>query len=131
MSLGDVATVTGLAKSYLSKMEKGEALNPGLATLSAIASALHLTVHDLLPKAEETTEGPAERGETEGAVSFEMITASIPEPLREFIKKQDDDGEPVPDDAIRALAMLRLRGKRPETVADYRLLYTMLQRIVS
>ena len=60
-----------------------------------------------------------------------MITASIPEPLREFIKRQDDDGEPVPDDTIRALAMLKLRGKRPETVADYRLLYTMLQRIVS
>ena len=62
MSLGDVATASGLAKSYLSKMEKGEALNPGLATLSAIASALHLTVHDLLPRAEEATKGPAERG---------------------------------------------------------------------
>lgn len=131
MSLGDVATASGLAKSYLSKMEKGEALNPGLATLSAIASALHLTVHDLLPKVEGTTAGPAERGETEGAVSFETITASIPEPLRQFIREQAEHDEPVPDDTIRALAMLKLRGKRPETVADYRLLYTMLQRIVS
>ncbi len=131
MSLGDMATATGLAKSYLSKMEKGEALNPGLATISAIAAALHLTVHDLLPKAESATAGPAERGETEGAVRFETITASIPGPLRDFIREQAEGGEPIPDDAIRALAMLKLRGKRPETVADYRLLYTMLQRIVS
>jgi transcriptional regulator with XRE-family HTH domain len=131
MSLGDVATAAGVAKSYLSKMEKGEALNPGLATLAAIASALHLTVHDLLPRAEATSSGPAERGDTEGAVMFETIKESIPKALEDFIREQVKNGDPIPDDTIRALAMLKLRGKRPETVDDYRLLYGMLRRIVS
>lgn len=128
MSLGDLAEVAELAKSYLSKVEKGEVLNPGLSTLTDIADALGVTVHDLLPRRAPGTKGQAPR---QNQVEFETLTDSIPAPLREFLADQKARGEPVPEDTVRALTVLKLRGKRPESAADYQLLYAMIKRLVS
>lgn len=128
MSLGDLAEAAGLAKSYLSKIEKGEVLNPGLSTLTDVADALGVTVHDLLPQREP---GGKPKPPRQNQVEFETLTDSIPEPLREFLADQKKRGEPVPEDALRALAVLKLRGRRPESAADYQLLYAMIKRLIS
>ena len=128
MSLGDLAEAAGLAKSYLSKIEKGEVLNPGLSTLTDVADALGVTVHDLLPQRKP---GGKPKSPRQNQVEFETLTDSIPEPLREFLADQTKRGEPVPEDALRALAVLKLRGKRPESAADYQLLYAMIKRLIS
>lgn len=145
MSLGDLGEATGTAKSYLSKLEKGESLNVGLATLASVAEALGVTVRDLLPRpgAREESSAIPEGGSSLGAtgpesetpaneeVRFEMIIESIPAPLREFLDEESDKGAPVPEDAVRSLAVLKLRGKRPESKDDYRLLYQLLRRLTS
>jgi transcriptional regulator with XRE-family HTH domain len=131
MSLGDLAGATSLAKSYLSKMEKGEALNPGLATLATIADSLGVTVHELLPRRQVADVGPHQTSASgQERVVFETVSEYMPDALRDFIADQERRQDAVPPDAIRALAVLKLRGKRPETVEDYRLLYSMLSRLV-
>lgn len=129
MSLGDLEKATGIAKSYLSKLERGESLNVGLATLATVAKALELTVHELLPRsgASGETTTPSDRSE----VMFETITDTIPEPLRAFLDEEERLNGPVPEDARRALAVLKLRGRRPESKDDYRLLYQLLRRLTS
>ena len=124
MSMSDLAEAADLAKSYLFKIERGDVLNPGIQTLTSIADALGTTVHDLLPRPERVSEGSS-------AVAFEMVVDTIPEPLREFLRQQEEKNEPVPDDAKRALALMRHRGRRPETAADYALLYSMLKRFTT
>jgi transcriptional regulator with XRE-family HTH domain len=129
MSLGDLAQVAQIAKSYLSKVERGEALNIGLATLGDIASALDTTIHDLLPRGNEEDEvGPAEQARE--TVRFEMLADSVPVALQAFLAEEAERGAPVPEDTARALAVLKLRGQRPETKDDYRLLYAVLRRVI-
>lgn len=128
-SLGDLAAASGLAKSYLSKIEKGEVQNPGLATLSSIATALGTTVHNLLPKSANAPGKAASKSASE-EVMFERIADTIPEALRQFLDEQRKSGDAVPDDAAQALAVVKLRGKRPQGVEDYRLLYSMIRRLV-
>lgn len=129
MSLGDLAEATGVAKSYVSRLEKGESLNVGLATLAAVAKALELTVHDLLPRAGPSEEAVPQASHRE--VVFETISDSIPAPLRAFLDEEEKQNGPVPEDARRALAVLKLRGRRPESKEDYRLLYQLLRRLTS
>jgi hypothetical protein len=85
---------------------------------------LRTTVHDLLPRAESVS------NENNG-LAFEMIVDTIPGPLREFLRQQEEKNDPVPDDAKRALVLMRHRGRRPETVEDYALLYSMLKRFTT
>ena len=124
MSASELAEASDLAKSYLFKIERGEVLNPGIQTLTSIAEALATTVHDLLPR----TEKSAADADT---VAFEMIVDVIPDALREFLAEQAKSGDPVPDDAMRALAVMRHRGRRPETKQDYAILYSMLKRFTT
>lgn len=135
LSLGDLSERTGIAKSYLSRLEKGESLNLGLVTLSAVAKSLGLTVHNLLPRPEtdesSNTETPALTNATKPAeVHFETISESVPEPLQAFLDEEAELGTPIPADAVRALAVLKLRGKHPESKDDYRLLYGLLRRLI-
>ena len=123
MSASDLAAAADLAKSYLFKIERGEVLNPGIQTLTAIATSLKTTVHDLLPRTKKPASGDA--------VAFEMLIEAVPDPLREFLNEQEKNGDPVPDDAKRALIVMRHRGRRPETKEDYALLYSMLKRFTT
>lgn len=124
MSMTELADVADLAKSYLFKIERGEVLNPGIQTLTSIAEALGTTVHDLLPR-------PDRAGKENSGLAFEMVVDTIPRPLWEFLRRQEEKNDPVPDDAKRALALMRHRGRRPETADDYALLYSMLKRFTT
>jgi len=125
--LGELSEAAGVAKSYLSRLERGESLNVGLATLSTVARALGVTVHNLLRRPGAPDEPPPSSTEE---VRFEMITDTMPEALRQFLEEEERSGTPVPEDTSRALAVLKLRGKRPESAADYRLLYHLLRRVI-
>lgn len=131
LSLGDLAERTGIAKSYISRLERGESLNLGLSTLHTVAAALGMTVHDLLPRqsaTDEQTPNPVSPGES--SVTFEMIAGSLPEPLQRFIEEQQSAGKPVPLEAIRALSVLKLRGKHPDTPEDYQIFYNLMRRLI-
>jgi transcriptional regulator with XRE-family HTH domain len=130
-SLGDLAERAGIAKSYISRLEKGESLNLGLSTLAMVATALGTTVHDLLPRqgaTDDVTVDPALSGES--SVTFETIAGSLPAPLQRFIDDQAAGGKPVPIEAIRALSVLKLRGKHPSNAEDYQFFYDLMKRLI-
>ncbi|MES3034929.1 MAG: helix-turn-helix transcriptional regulator [Gemmatimonadota bacterium] len=129
LSLGDLSERTGIAKSYLSRLERGESLNLGLTTLSTIATAFGQTVHDLLPKPSDSADQNAEAEPADG-IAFERIVGALPAPLQQFLEEERAKNCPVPVEAVRALSLLKLRGKHPETADDYRLFFGVMQRFL-
>jgi XRE family transcriptional regulator of biofilm formation len=124
-SLSAIAEAAGIAKSYLAKLERGEVENPGLRTLDAVAKALDVTLADLLAR---TSRNP-DNSNTSTAEEREALFNSMPRSLREFVDLVETrDAEELPVDVIRSLATLRFRGKRPETVDDWRWVYGTLER---
>lgn len=54
LSLSELATRSGVAKSYLSNMERDKMKNPSLEVLTKIAAVLELTPQDLISDSEVT-----------------------------------------------------------------------------
>jgi transcriptional regulator with XRE-family HTH domain len=123
LSLSAVAEAADVAKSYLAKLERGEVPNPGLKTLDSIAKALDVTLAHLLAPEPRTVTRPAHEENEK-----ERLFATMPRSLREFlIGVEEQDGE-LPVEDIRALVVLQFRGKRPETLDDWRFVYEALKR---
>ena len=130
LSLGALAEAAGgMAKSYLSKIERGEVENPGLKTLSAIARALDVTVADLLPRS-GSQRGPAGEALLAKEATYQQITSNLPPGLQEYLKEMRDNGQPVPPEMVKALALVQFRGKRPEKPADWRFLHDAMMRSI-
>ena len=132
LSLGALAEAAGgMAKSYLSKIERGEVENPGLKTLSAIARALDVTVADLLAPAGSSARGPAGEALLAQDATYERITSNLPPGLGEYVQLMKKTGQPVPPDIVKALALVQFRGKRPEKPEDWRFLHDAMMRSIS
>lgn len=127
-SLSGIAEDAGIAKSYLLKLEKGEVDNPGLATLSAVAKALGVTLAQLLsptpPKPKSTALEPGDEQ------SLEVLRAKMPASLRRFLKSLEDRGEDVPADVVRSLAVIQFRGERPDDESSWSFIYEAVKRSV-
>ena len=124
-SLSALAQSAGIAKSYLLKLERGEVPNPGLATLSSVARALELTLGQLL-----APPGRLEGQIRNAASEWELLSATIPPSLRQFLDEREKQGEPVQADMKIALAKARYRGKQPATEADWMFVMSAIQRSV-
>ena len=124
LSISALAYKAGVAKSYLLKIEKGEVENPGLGTLDLIARALGVTLDDLLNPSSEKTKRKAKESSQQG------ISPPFSESLREFLANLEQQGENVPADVKRSLALLQFRGKRPEAAEDWWFIYQALKRSV-
>ena len=114
MSVADLATVSGLSKPYIWQIEDGKRKTPSGEKLLKLASALGITVGELL-------------GAEEG-ISPEDLE-SIPEALEELVKTKGRKLGIRKED----LAMLRgihYRGKRPDNAEDYELILLILRRIL-
>ena len=124
-----LAERAGIAKSYLYKLERGVADNPGLKTLDAVARALDITLFDLLSEAgvDLSIRGTEMRS---AMAEVEQLLADAPNALRELLAELEMKEGPVPLDVVRSLASVRLRGKRPRTLADWRYAYESLNRAV-
>ena len=133
-SVSAVAAEAGVAKSYLAKLEKGEVENPGLRTITAIGKVLGVTLPDILertPAGRDTRRSVTGRGELVDAHEFESLVAKMPVSLREFIREEEERGsKALPADVVRALAGVQLRGRRPESVEDWRFLYNAMLRSI-
>jgi XRE family transcriptional regulator of biofilm formation len=120
LSLSAVADSAGIAKSYLAKLERGEVENPGLKTLDSVAKALDVTLAHLL--------APKPRAVGAEQQSGVPDLEDLPRSLREFLKQLEEEEGRVPDDVIRSLASLQFRGKRPESVEDWKWVHDTLVR---
>lgn len=131
LSLGGLAEAAGgMAKSYLSKIERGEVDNPGLKTLSAIARALDVTVADLLGHAASSSRGPAGEALLAEDIKYREVTSNLPPGLPEYLQEMKEAGQPVPPEIVKALALVQFRGKRPEKPSDWRFLHLAMMRSI-
>ena len=131
LSLGALAEAAGgMAKSYLSKVERGEVENPGLKTLSAIARALDVTVADLLSPAASSSRGKEGDALLAKEATYEQIMANLPPGLADYIQQMKRNGQAVPPEIVKALALVQFRGKRPEKPEDWRFLHDAMMRSI-
>ncbi len=104
---------TGLSVSYLSDMERGRTIPP-LVTLETLATALDMTVIDLLT-----------------GVDFagEQTEASIPPGHADLLKEAEYKHEITPE-WIAMLSKIQLQGRRPQSKREWLELYLHLKRIL-
>ncbi len=111
LSLSELARRVDISKSYLHSIESGATRNPSAEVLFKIANELGTTIADLL-------------GE-EDTVFDELANDEIPLGLAEFAAAAR-----LPKSDIDMLARIEYRGKKPQSVEDWRFLYESIKRSV-
>lgn len=108
LSLARLAEETGMSKTYLLRLESDEEANPSLDVLTKVASALDVTVADLLG-------APATR--------FVADEADVPPSLRVFA-----DQESLSPSEFEQLASIRWRrGETPSTPERWQFILNSLR----
>ena len=103
-SLTKLAEQAGISRSYLAQIEYGESI-PTQAKIVKLANALGALPSELL--GEETD------------------PMDIPESLREFARSAG-----LGSSEVQMLARIEYRGKRPGTVDEWKLLYTIIKTML-
>lgn len=116
ISLTQLATASSLSKGYLSTIESdATGANPTLDVLTKIASALDVTVGDLVG-------APARRAK----LKLDIPDEQLPPALLELVKERRADGRPLDPHTVSWLAHAKFRGKRPLTREQFLLLLTVV-----
>lgn len=102
-SLSDLARQSGVSRSYLYQVESGES-SPTEEKLLALANALGISVAELLGQ----------------DVPLEAL--DIPSSLKVFAEQYN-----LPPEDVRMLARINYRGRRPNSIEGWRLLYMAIQ----
>ena len=108
LSLGELATKAGVAKSYLSALENSDdqtERRPSAETLYRLATALGVAVSDLLGRSVEQTD-----------------LATIPASLRQFAAEAR-----LPKSDVEMLASIRFRGNQPESAERWEFIYRAIK----
>lgn len=111
LTAAELARRVSISKGYLHNLETGEAQNPSAEILFKIANELGTTIADLM-------------GETE--IGYERVSIDnedIPQSLREFAEEAK-----LPESDILMLVGIQYRGKRPESIDDWRFIYESIRR---
>ena len=111
LSLAELARRANISKSYLHAIESGETQSPSAEILFRLANELDATIADLLGE-----EDPSSAGER-------LQSTEIPPTLLDFAQLED-----LPDADIQMLANIEYRGKKPESVGDWRYIYESIKR---
>jgi transcriptional regulator with XRE-family HTH domain len=113
LTLKMLAERTGLSVSYLSDMERGRT-TPTLGTLETLATALGMTVLDLLTSVD---------------FAGEQTNASLPPGLA-ALRDDTEYGQEMTSEWIDLLAKIQLQGSRPQSKREWLELYLHLKRIL-
>ena len=114
MSVRELAERSGLSQPYIWQIESGRRKNPGGSSLQKLAGALGIGVEELLGT-------PAELSAND--------VSDIPESLQEFVAKRGKALKLRKED-IAMLKHIAYRGRSPETVEDWELIFNFLKRIL-
>lgn len=109
----ELAEKAGVSKGYVYMLESGEMTNPTFDMLHKIATALEVTIAELI-------------GERKVQAKDEV--PEIPKSLAEFANQCRRAGEKLNEDDLVTLARMQFRGQRPETVEDWQYVYEFLKR---
>ena len=105
LSLNGLAEEASISKAYLSQLENDVSKQPSAEILLKIASALGITIADLL---DQPVRVYAEDFEDE----------DIPNALREFIDERGDALDIQKED-VRMLMNIRYRGNQPKAIEEW------------
>jgi transcriptional regulator with XRE-family HTH domain len=109
-SISRLAEQSGVSKAYISDLENGAAGNPNVQYVYSIASALDVTLNDLLEDATPRTR-----------VKPRKSPEDLPPGLEELKR-----AEHLTDEEVHELAQISFRGNRPKDMEGWRfLLQTM------
>lgn len=104
LSLTELAARAGVSKSHLSAIENGTGTRPGARVLHALATALGVTLADLLGRGLRSTE-----------------PTDIPANLLEFAADHE-----LPDSDVQMLAGIQFRGEQPQTKERWAYIYNAI-----
>lgn len=114
LSIGALAKKAGLSDPYVRQLEKGIKKNPTGAVLQKFASALGVTIADLLG-------APIE-------ISDKALEQTSPS-LREFVRERRKVLDLRQED-IEMLSGIHYRGNQPDTAEDWELIFLILKRLL-
>lgn len=106
IALAELARRADLSKGYLHAIETGTTQSPSAEILFRIANELGTTIADLLGEPPAPTFSP-----------------DVPDKLREFAVT-----EKLTEADVKMLARIQYRGKRPESVDDWRYIFESIKR---
>lgn len=106
LSLAELARRADLSKGYLHAIEGGDTQKPSAEILFRVANELGTTIGDLL-----------------GEEHIEQELPDIPEPLLQLANEDN-----LTEADINMLARIEYRGKRPESVGDWRYIFESIKR---
>lgn len=113
MSLGDLATASGVSKGYLSLIERGLKGDPGSKRLQMIAQALGVTTSEIL--GEQKNDGHR--------------LADLPPGLSAFVESRIARSAPLTEEEIDLLRRVSARTRVPIPIDDWAYLYETIRRI--
>lgn len=115
LSLPDLATRAKVSKGFLYQLENGEQENPSLDTLNKLATALEVTLADLLEK--------------KSVMAKRFVPDALDPNLADFIVERRKANKPIHDYILEALYVIQERkGKSIKTKDDWRFLYESIER---
>ncbi|WP_421118587.1 helix-turn-helix domain-containing protein [Aquihabitans daechungensis] len=126
LTLKDVSEKSGSSIAYLSDLERGLLKNPTLDTLTGLASALGVSLNELLGVDE------SEAGDTYPA-ALERF-ADLPQFLAETkleAKRRKISEDDLRRAWLRALSGIDIYGIRPKSESDYLFVWEAIRRVVS
>jgi len=114
LSVAELAEASGVSLPYIHQIESGLRQNPSGEKLQGLASALGITIADLI-------------GAKEG-ISRETLDEA-PESLREFVRRRGKRLDVRRED-VEMLKRVHYRGKRPKSLDDWEIIFVLLRRIL-
>ena len=114
-SVRGLARASGVSQPYLRQLEKEAQKNPSGAILQKLATTLGVTVADLIGSPLEIS----------GAA-----LAEIPKSLRELVKKRGRQLGLRQED-VEMLRQIHYRGRQPENLEDWELLFCFIKRLMN
>jgi transcriptional regulator with XRE-family HTH domain len=112
-SLSDLAERSGISKAYISDLENGAAGKPNIQYVFSIASALGVTLDELLEGAKPSPKQKRRRAEEE-----------LPPGLAALQRELQ-----LSDDEVETLAQVNFRGNRPKDLDGWRFLLEALKML--
>ncbi|HOD52827.1 MAG TPA: helix-turn-helix transcriptional regulator [Candidatus Hydrogenedentes bacterium] len=113
-TVADLSALTGVSKPYIWQIEDSRRRNPSGEKLVRLASALGTTVADLM-------------GAPAGIE--EEVLESVPDSLRDFVRRRGKVLGVRRED-VEMLKHVHYRGKRPDRVEDWELIFLFIRRIL-
>ena len=111
ISVSELARRAKLSKGYVSQLEREGTHNPSVEALQGIATALGLSMPEVLGARSEPPTG-------------------LPKGLEEFVARAAGQGRYLAAEDVEMLLSIRYRGRQPETEADWAYLFETIQRVV-